>query len=110
MDFSDTEEEAQFRAEASAWLADNAPRVRDTAVPDLQWAKMWEAKKADCGWSCIHWPTEYGGRNASTIQQVIFAQEESKFPVLQNYPCFNFGQGMVGPVIMKYGTEEQKRR
>jgi len=110
MDFNDTADDARFRADVSAWLAENAPRERDTTVPDLQWSKTWEKKKADGGWSCIHWPKEYGGRDASAVQMVIFSQEESKYPVIQNYPCFNFGQGMVGPVIMAYGSEAVKHR
>jgi acyl-CoA dehydrogenase len=110
MDFNDTKQEAEFRTEACAWLALNAPRLRDSTCSDLQWAKKWEKKKFEGGWSCIHWPKQYGGKNSTTVEQIIFSQEESKYAVLQNYPCFNFGQGMVGPVLMAYGTEEQKRR
>ena len=110
MDFNDTAQEAIFRGEACAWLALNAPLVRDDTVSDLQWAKRWEKNKFDGGWSCIHWPKEYGGKNSTMVEQIIFTQEESQYAVLQNYPCFNFGQAMVAPVLIAYGTEEQKRR
>ena len=45
MDFNDTAQEAIFRGEACAWLALNAPLVRDDTVSDLQWAKRWEKNK-----------------------------------------------------------------
>jgi acyl-CoA dehydrogenase len=117
MDFNDTPEEAAFRAEARAWLEANAelrdPNERyggvlqETERPEkLKWAKDWQKKKADAGWACITWPEEYGGRGASSIQSVIWGQEESKFATPP--PVFSIGLGMCGPTILTHGSDEQK--
>ena len=66
------------------------------------------AKKYDSGWACLHWPKDYGGRDASPMERVIWGQEESKFKVPGGF--FEIGQGMAGPVLMSYATEEQKKR
>ena len=47
----------------------------------LQDAKDWMTKKYEAGWACLHWPKEYGGRDATAIERVIWAQEESKYKV-----------------------------
>ena len=118
MDFEDTPEEAAFRAEARAWLEKNAQRLQpgergpglegraDPAA--IKEAQAWQAKKADGGWACITWPKEYGGRGATSIQNVIWNQEESRFRTPPN--IFGIGQGMLGPTIMVHGTDEQKQR
>ena len=90
MDFNDTPEEAAFRAEARAWLEANAELrdpderyagiLQETERPEkLKWAQEWQKKKADAGWACITWPKEYGGRGATSMQSVIWGQEEGKF-------------------------------
>lgn len=118
MDFEDTPEEKAFREEARRWLDDHAEplapgerpmhlaewRTRENAVSE---AKAWMATKADGGWACITWPEEYGGRAATSIQNVIWGQEEGRFRVPPN--MFTIGQGMLGPTIMAHGTDEQKR-
>ena len=95
MDFNDTAEEAKFRKEASDWLSANAEKKehsRDVYRPAemtgeggessaLQDAKDWMTKKYEAGWACLHWPKEYGGRDATAIERVIWAQEESKYKV-----------------------------
>ncbi len=117
MDFNDTPEEAEFRAEVRAWLEANAePRGPEDGggvdlgerVDDetLRAAKAWQKKKADAGWACIRWPKEYGGRGATAIQSVIWGQEESKFKTAPN--IFGIGHGMCGPTVMTHGTPEQK--
>jgi alkylation response protein AidB-like acyl-CoA dehydrogenase len=117
MDFNDTPEEAAFRAEARAWLDANAERLAPGEVVELegredpgviQRAQEWQAKKADAGWACLTWPKEYGGRGASSIQSVIWYQEEGKYKTPPN--IFAIGQGMLGPTIMVHGTDEQKQR
>ncbi|MFQ5418493.1 MAG: acyl-CoA dehydrogenase family protein [Myxococcota bacterium] len=119
MDFNDTPEEAAFRAEARAWLEANAePKSPgDTTGVDLgeradeatiQAAKAWQKKKADAGWACITWPKEYGGRGATSIQSVIWGQEEGRFKTPP--AIFGIGHGMCGPTVMSHGTEEQKAR
>jgi alkylation response protein AidB-like acyl-CoA dehydrogenase len=117
MDFNDTPEEAAFRAEARAWLEANAPspeearkmgRETTNEAEALKRAKAWQAKKADGGWACLHWPKEYGGRGATPIQRVIWEQEESRFAVPRGF--FEIGLGMCGPTMMTWATEEQKQR
>lgn len=121
MDFSDTAEEAAFRIEARQWIADNAPAyleeplstsgfggIRTGEYDPLTEAKKWQKKKADAGWACIAWPKEYGGRNATPIQSVIWNQEEGVFGQLSR--TFIIGQGMCAPTMMAYASESQKER
>lgn len=117
MDFNDTPEEAAFRTEVRAWLEANAePIGPDDKGGDLlgertddatvQAAKDWQKKKADAGWACLTWPKEYGGREATAIQNVIWNQEESKFKTPPS--IFGIGIGMCGPTVMTHGTDAQK--
>jgi alkylation response protein AidB-like acyl-CoA dehydrogenase len=119
MDFNDTPDEKAFRDEARGWLEANAERLqKGERRPNLmaaegrkgllERARAWQGTKADAGWACITWPKEYGGRGASSIQNVIWNQEESKFNVPPN--MFTIGQGMLGPTIMAHGTPVQKQR
>ncbi|MBT4491555.1 MAG: acyl-CoA dehydrogenase [Rhodospirillaceae bacterium] len=120
MDFSDTAAEAAFRAEARAWLDAN---VTPKAHPNQTWAsvledksranivrlcKAFQKKRYDDGWACLHWPREYGGRGCSAIERVIFGQEEVRYIVPRG--VVEIGQGMAGPILMKYATDEQKNR
>ncbi|MEM7253218.1 MAG: acyl-CoA dehydrogenase family protein [Pseudomonadota bacterium] len=118
MDFEDTQEEADFRAEARAFLDKHATALEPGEVVKDQFsrndpslvesAKTWQALKKDNGWACLTWPTAYGGRDASPIQQVIWTQEESRYRVPPN--IFAIGIGMLGPTLMKHGTDEQKSK
>ena len=116
MDFDDTPEEAMFRAEVKAFLEAHAKKLAPGGVvPDMmalntpgvvKKAMAWQATKKDNGWACLTWPKEYGGRDATPIQQVIWNQEEAKYDVPPN--IFSIGIGMLGPTLMKHGTAEQK--
>lgn len=114
MDFNDTVEEANFRKEAYEWLKDNAslkegPKDGWRASSEeegLKEVKIWQKKLADAGWACMHWPKEFGGRESTPIERVIWGQEISKFKVPGGY--LEIGQGMAGPVMMMYATDEQK--
>ena len=107
MDFKDTPEEAAFRDEARQWLEANVP-VDDAlkGLDEIERSKLWQKRKYDAGWACIRWPKEYGGRDASAIEQVIWNQEESRF----NAPSgvFAIGQGMAAPTMMAWASEEDK--
>jgi alkylation response protein AidB-like acyl-CoA dehydrogenase len=114
MDFHDTKEEAEFRSEARTFLEQYATRddIRPPQGPEsgrafLARAKRWQKIKYDHGWACLHWPQAYGGRGATPIQRVIWAEEEGKY----NVPTqpFAIGQGMCGPTMMAYATEAQNR-
>ncbi len=110
MDFEDTAEEKAFREEARAWLTANAPTEEELSGMDaMARAKFWQKRKADAGWACIRWPSEYGGRNASTIEQVILGQEESKVSTPET-GVFLIGQGMAAPTLMTWANEEDKQR
>ncbi len=75
--------------------------------PDtIKASQAWQACKKDNGWACLTWPKEFGGRDATAIQSVIWNQEEGKFQVPPN--VFGIGIGMLGPTIMSHGTPEQK--
>ncbi|MBR0754423.1 acyl-CoA dehydrogenase [Bradyrhizobium jicamae] len=121
MNFDDTPQEAAFRAEARAWIAANAPKqyeeeLRKSSlggtvlknVNILEVAKAWQKKKADAGWACLHWPKEYGGRGSSSIECVIWQQEEGPFGKLSG--MFFIGHGMCGPTIMAFAGEAEKKK
>ena len=119
MDFNDTPEEAAFRNEAQTWLDANAELSRpddppgdllgERATPEVvAAAQAWQKKKADGGWACLTWPKEYGGREATAIQSVIWNQEEQRYKTPPN--IFGIGLGMCGPTILTHGTEDQKTR
>ncbi|HTO71092.1 MAG TPA: acyl-CoA dehydrogenase family protein [Myxococcota bacterium] len=118
MDFNDTKEEATFRAEARAFLDKHMKPLRpgesnnmlsERDDPDtIKHAKAWQATKKDNGWAVLTWPKEFGGRDATPIQSVIWNQEEAKYRVPPN--IFGIGLGMLGPTIMAHGTKEQKDR
>ena len=120
MNFDDTPQEAEFRAKAREWIAANAPkqyedelrkaslgRVQLRGANILEVAKAWQKKKADAGWAVPHWPKDYGGRGATPIERVIWQQEEGVFGKLG--ALFIIGQGMCGPTMMAFASEDQKR-
>ena len=109
MDFNDTPEEARFREEAASWLAENAP-TDDAfrALTPLEQAKVWQKQKYDAGWACMGWAPEFGGRGASAIEEVIWRQEESLYDLPANF--FLIGQGMIGPTLMAWASDEDKAR
>jgi len=110
MDFNDTVEEAKFREEAAAWLKANVPTAEELkGVDAMGQAKLWQKRKADAGWACLRWPKEFGGRAATAIEQVIWGQEEAKVNP-PNTGVFMIGQGMGGPTMMAWATEEQQKK
>jgi alkylation response protein AidB-like acyl-CoA dehydrogenase len=121
MNFDDTPAEAAFRAEVRRWIDANAPRelkadlesagfgnMELKGVDPMAAAKAWQKKKADAGWACLHWPKDYGGRGATPIERVIWGQEEGPYSALGG--IFIIGQGMCGPTMMAFASEDQKRR
>ncbi len=117
MDFNDTPEEAAFRAEARAWLEANAPSAwgemadRNVALSDEQFvaiSKAWQARKFDAGYSALAWPPEFGGRNASRIQEVIYRQEEARYAPPGG--IFSIGIDIEIPIVHAFGTADQRER
>ena len=74
----------------------------------MRLADGWQAVLADGGWAGITWPTEYGGRGGTSMQQMIFNQEQSKFEVSTG--ALTVGLAMVGPTLMTWGDDDQKSR
>src|SRR4029079_7614109 len=121
MNFDDTPQEATFRAEARKWIQANAPkeleqelsesgtgriRLRDSNLLDV--SKKWQKKKANAGWAALSWPKEYGGRGSTPIERVIWSQEEGVYSKLGG--PFLIGQGMCGPTLMAFGSEDAKKK
>lgn len=110
MDFEDTPDEAAFREEARDWLVTNTPTEAEmSGMDNMARAKFWQKRKADAGWACIRWPKEYGGRDATAIEQVILGQEESKLATPET-GVFIIGQGMAAPTMMTWAGEQDKKR
>ncbi len=119
MDFSESGREEGFRRELREWLALNLPEHRTqyppsddelTFHPDKSFdaSLAWHKRLYAGGWVGIHWPKEYGGRGASLLEQVIFAEETIAAGAP---PGVNMiGLTMVGPAVIRHGTEEQKAR
>ncbi len=74
----------------------------------FEFLKKWQRKMYEAGWAGVSWPKEYGGRGASLMQQVIFWQEmaQAGAPPLANV----LGLGLIGPTLIAFGTEAQKKR
>jgi alkylation response protein AidB-like acyl-CoA dehydrogenase len=103
-----------FRQELSDWLDANAPvlgpdaeRNRSSAhVPD--WAQAWQQQLFDAGYLVPGNPPEYGGRNASLLEQFVHLEELGRRRIT---PSFNpQGLSIITPSLLSFGTEEQKQR
>ncbi|GHF64499.1 alkylation response protein AidB-like acyl-CoA dehydrogenase [Amycolatopsis bartoniae] len=111
MDLDLDERTRAFRDEARAWLAANVPRQPlasfDTAA-GFEQHRRWEAELADARWSVVSWPGEFGGRDASLLEWVLFEEEYyaagAPGRVSQN------GIFMLAPTLFSHGTPEQRRR
>jgi alkylation response protein AidB-like acyl-CoA dehydrogenase len=109
-----TAQEEAFRAECADWLqAQMAGEFSDikgitklTASPERR--KEWEQHLGEHGWSCIGWPKQWGGRDATLAQQVIFAEEYARAGVPGRVN--HIGIELAGPTILTFGSEEQKAR
>ena len=108
MDLTWTEEEEAFRAEARAWLEANVPRglpSGDTA-PGFALHREWERELFDARWAVVSWPREYGGREATLFEWLIFEEEYHRAGgpqrVTQN------GIFLLAPTLFEFGTQEQK--
>ena len=114
MDFSYPPEVEQFRKELRAWLAANlteevvaAGRRRGRDPDTFEMLRAWDAAVADAGWGAVSWPQEYGGRGATVLEQLAYAEEtiHARAPV----PLNVIGMNNIAPAIMQYGSDAQKR-
>ena len=114
MDFSFSAENREFQREVRAWLDEAWPqsaRERQARSALARIAKeeqvRWQQKLAERGWAAPNWPVEHGGAGFTATQNYIFDSEMARAGAPSVLP---FGITMVAPVIMKFGTEAQKRR
>lgn len=111
MDLDLSESELAFQAEVRAWLADNVPAEPLPSMDTAEgWARHqeWEARLAAERLSVVSWPREFGGREASLVEWVIFEEEYYRAGapgrVSQN------GIFLLAPIIFDHGTPEQQAR
>ena len=111
-----------FRTETRAWLAENCPRSMRLPLEDDEdrcWGgrnwkfksedqKLWFARMAERGWTAPTWPKEYGGGGLSRDEAKTLREEMRA--INARSPLDSFGIWMLGPALLKYGTEEQKKK
>ena len=109
-----------FRKEARAWLAANCPpEMREPMTSESQacWGgrnfkfeseaqREWLQRMAERGWTVPSWPKAYGGAGLSKDEAAVLAQEMRAINC--RMPLYSFGIWMLGPVLLKYGSEEQR--
>jgi alkylation response protein AidB-like acyl-CoA dehydrogenase len=105
-DYSDMGDDA-FRTLVRDWIAANYPPQIRNPPKRLHFNenKVWYFRLAEKGWLCPAWPREYGGMGLSASKQLIMIEERER------HGCARFndmGVNMIGPLLTRYGTEEQK--
>lgn len=112
---------SDFRAEVKAWLEENCPagmREPMSSEKDACWGgrnwvfqsddqKLWLERMAAKGWTTPTWPKEYGGGGLDAAEAKILKQEMAN--INARSPLVSFGIWMLGPALLKYGSEEQKQ-
>ncbi|MCY4668910.1 MAG: acyl-CoA dehydrogenase family protein [Rhodococcus sp.] len=107
----------EFAATVAQWLAENLTgkfaQLKGKGGPGsehefFEQRLEWDKHLAASGWTCLGWPKEFGGRGASISQQVIFHQEYAKAGAPARVS--HIGEELLGPTLIAYGTDEQKRR
>jgi len=113
LDISFSDEDIAFQQDVQSWLAEAWPQeVRDrknrSALGRLSKDDIvsWQKRLADKGWAATNWPEEHGGAAFSPTQSYIYDLERARVGAPNVVP---FGITMVAPVIMKFGTDEQKQ-
>jgi alkylation response protein AidB-like acyl-CoA dehydrogenase len=111
----------KFRTETRAWLAANCPpemRKPATSDEDVFWGgrnakfssepqRIWFERMRDRGWTVPDWPREYGGGGLEAAEAKILREEMAAIGARP--PLSSFGIWMLGPALLKYGTEAQKK-
>jgi alkylation response protein AidB-like acyl-CoA dehydrogenase len=103
-----------MRAEIRVFV-DSAPKpagLRDygntPTAADVEPGRQWHQYLAAHGYTCLHWPVAYGGADASVARQAIFAEECARAGVPRQLGLT--AVDLVGPVLIRFGTDEQKSR
>jgi acyl-CoA dehydrogenase len=111
-----------FRQEVRAWLEANCPPEMRKPVlgeDDMCWGgrnpvfkneaqKLWLERMGERGWTVPDWPKEYGGGGLTPAETKILRQEMAAIGARN--PLYSFGISMLGPALLKHGTEAQKKR
>ncbi|MGA0355879.1 MAG: acyl-CoA dehydrogenase family protein, partial [Ilumatobacteraceae bacterium] len=113
MDLTYPTDAEEFRSEIRSWLETNLPSgwfdpgFEMSDEERREFNAHWPAKLFSGGWICATWPTEYGGKGLTTMQGVVLAEEfaRARAPMRGDF----FGDTLVGPTLLQWGTEEQKR-
>ena len=110
----------QFRTDTREWLEENCPPIMRTPMrseKEATWGgrnpeyahpdqKLWLDRMAQRGWTVPDWPTAYGGGGLTPPETKILREELAR--IHARNPLHSFGISMLGPALLKYGTEEQK--
>ena len=112
MDLRFTSDELEFRDELRAFIRDHLPgdireRMRLGYAPRKEDTVRWQRILNERGWAAFNWPKEYGGPGWTPVQRMIFLEENQLAPAPE---VSSFNITMIGPVLIQFGTEEQKRR
>ncbi len=114
MDLDFSQEDFAFQKEVRDWIAEKYPaemRQRRQHSPGGHLAKedyvYWQQALYEQGWAGVNWPVEYGGPGFTPTQRYLYDLEMAAAGTPGVIP---FGQNMVAPVLMKFGTEEQKQK
>lgn len=113
MELAYAPQDEAFRAEIRAWLEENLPKgwfdpnFEMSAEERKKFNDEWPEKLFKGGWICATWPKEYGGKGLTTMQGVVLSEEfaNARAPMRADF----FGDTLVGPTILQWGTEEQKK-
>jgi alkylation response protein AidB-like acyl-CoA dehydrogenase len=109
MDLTLSPSEQEFRDELRSWLEANHPG-EDPPGDDaaFEHRRDWQRKLFEAGFAGLAWPTEYGGRGATMVEQAIFGEEMARAKAPS--PINVLGLVMGGPVVIHHGSEAQKER
>jgi len=113
MDLTYPPEAESFRLSIRAWLVENLPPgwfepgFEQSDEERKEFNRTWTEKLFAGGWICAGWPVEYGGKGLSLLEQVVLNEEfaSAGAPMRADF----FGDTLVGPTILQWGTEEQKK-
>jgi len=121
MDFALTPDDEAFRDELRGWLDEHLPpfleqgEIGDPGDPGhtgvvrtMERRRAWQRLLDRGRWAAINWPAEWGGRDATIMQNVVYSEEmaRAKAPAVFNAN----GIWQIGPMILRWGTDEQKQR
>src|SRR5882724_9596180 len=112
MDLNYSAEELKFRDDVRGWLQANLPQdLRDKVSNYEHLSKddllRWHRLLAKKGWVAPSWPKEWGGTGWNVVQRYIFEEE---LGYVGSPPLIPFGLTMCGPVLLRFGTDTQKKK